>query len=90
VVKARVRARLLRLQLLTIDAEIVIGRPGALAGPRAAPGPVMDGTLVDAVRLLDEGDRRLIEVGSLRARLSNNSGRRAKGGRRSPRRTPST
>jgi hypothetical protein len=89
VVKARVRARLLGLELLTLDATVVLGQPEALAKRRSAPIPAT-GTLVDAVRLLEEGDQQLIEAGSLRARLANDSGPRPTDGRRSPRRTRNT
>ena len=89
VVKARVRARLLGLELLTLDATVVLGPPEALAGRRFTPLPA-NGTLVDALRLLEEGDQRLNEAGSLRARLENDAGRRSTDGRRSPRRTPNT
>ena len=72
VVRARVRARLLGLQLLTVDARIDIGRPGSRADaldarsvaralPRRDPGELgpVRGGLRRAQLLLEEAARPL-------------------------------
>lgn len=106
VLRAQVHARLLGLQLLTLDATVVIGRPDRGAAPAqrsalpsvSAPDqlPFPEATpadrpgLAQAAALLAQGDRRLAEARSIPLGTGGNGSGPATGGRRSPRRTPST
>jgi hypothetical protein len=83
VILAQVRARLLGLQLLTVDARIDVGPPGSWADLREVPAiprrqarrarrrsrGFERGRLRRAAVLLAEGDQRLDEARGLRHRL---------------------
>ena len=84
VIRAQVRARLLGVQLLTVDARIDVGPPGSWADVREVPAAVRRrqphrprrrarglerGRLGRAALMLAEGDQRLDEARGLRHRL---------------------
>jgi hypothetical protein len=83
VIRAQVRARLLGLHLLTIDAHIDVRPPGSTPEPRAVrttrrqphlgrrrAGRLERGQLGQAALLLAEGDQHLDEARGLRHRLN--------------------